>query len=528
MLLSWMAYSTLVGALAYAVAVALDRLAATVNTGRRWVWASAIVVVMVAPVILATREPPAATPVVVSQSINGVAAVSASTPATSVAPARASLPSALTADVLARDAWLAMSLIYFVWIARGAISVYRRSARWPSVERDGLRVLIAPDVGPAVVGMIRPRIVLPQWTLSLDPIAQRLVLRHEAEHLRAHDPQLLLAATFAAGVFPWNPLLWALRARLRLAIEIDCDRRVLCDDDQALEYGRLLLAVSARRTVRLPLAASLAERRPLERRIKAMTALPPRHPRLLSAACIAIALMVTTAAVRAPHPAPFARAAAAPMPASTATPTTQATATTPPPRLGPAKTRPLRVVRPSAPPMLVRPIADSLTVAEIRALIASHQPAALTGDSNSTRITIVVDANNRYVTSLAEGGRPASSGIARGVMTPTGGGRGARGGGGAPAPETYRLRAVPPGDSSGVAHVEVVNRVGQAVPRMSTDYTAGATGLRGMQLFMHGFNTDALGMLIDLSAVQTVRQRTYMPGEIGSGVLYVYVVRLRP
>jgi hypothetical protein len=75
-------------------------------------------------------------------------------------------------------------------------------------------------------------------------------------------------------------------------------------------------------------------------------------------------------------------------------------------------------------------------------------------------------------------------------------------------------------------HVEVTKRR-TSLPSYSLDYIAKETGLRDLQLDMPGFNQAVLGTLIDLSAAESVRLRTFHPGEIGSGSLYVYVVRLR-
>ena len=146
-------------------------------------------------------------------------------------------------------------------------------------------MLVSPAVGPAVVGALAPRVVIPQWALSLDAPARALMLRHEREHIRARDPLLLLGGALATTFAPWNAALWLIVRRLRLAIEIDCDQRVLRASAQRREYGELLLTVGARQSAPLPFATSLAERRPfLERRIRAMTTTSPRYPRLVSAA----------------------------------------------------------------------------------------------------------------------------------------------------------------------------------------------------------------------------------------------------
>ena len=59
------------------------------------------------------------------------------------------------------------------------------------------------------------------------PSHQAAVIAHEQSHLEARDPQLFTLALALLVFMPWNlPLWWQLR-RLRYAIEIDCDARVL-------------------------------------------------------------------------------------------------------------------------------------------------------------------------------------------------------------------------------------------------------------------------------------------------------------
>src|SRR5207248_210382 len=76
-----------------------------------------------------------------------------------------------------------------------------RRRRWREATLNGICVLIAPDVGPAVIGAARPRVVIPSWSLSLDDQSRSLMLRHEAEHIAARDPLLLLLAAWSLILF---------------------------------------------------------------------------------------------------------------------------------------------------------------------------------------------------------------------------------------------------------------------------------------------------------------------------------------
>ena len=105
----------------------------------------------------------------------------------------------------------------------------------------------ARDIGPAVVGLLKPMIVLPNWFHSLPRTHQNAVVLHERAHIAARDPQLVLLAFLVTAAMPWNPILWWQFARLRRAIELDCDERVLRAFDER-DYGEALIAVAERRS----------------------------------------------------------------------------------------------------------------------------------------------------------------------------------------------------------------------------------------------------------------------------------------
>jgi hypothetical protein len=94
--------------------------------------------------------------------------------------------------------------------------------------------------------------------------------------------------------------------RLRQAVEIDCDQRVLAgaDPETSFEYGLLLLMVGARRGASAPVAAFAGSPPFLERRIKAI-AVPSGRPRLISAGAIAVVVVCSIAAARLPTPDPL-------------------------------------------------------------------------------------------------------------------------------------------------------------------------------------------------------------------------------
>ena len=144
--------------------------------------------------------------------------------------------------------------------------------------------MLSDVAGPAVVGWVKPHVLWPRWLSDIDPSLRRLILQHEHEHCRAHDPRWVLAAECAVVLMPWHPAVWWMRNRLRAAIELDCDARVLAGDQDAPRYGKLLMLL-AQRQPSLRLASMLAEPRSLlSRRILTMTMMRPQHTRLRAAA----------------------------------------------------------------------------------------------------------------------------------------------------------------------------------------------------------------------------------------------------
>jgi beta-lactamase regulating signal transducer with metallopeptidase domain len=150
-----------------------------------------------------------------------VAAGASSAPPPTAGGAAASLESALAwlaaLDPAAADwtwtgppllaIWAALSAaaLGFFGLALGRAAQVRR--RWPAALVEGEAVRIADRMGPAVLGVRRPFIVLPRWILGLESESLALVVRHEREHLAARDTLLLAAGYLGAAALPWNPLL---------------------------------------------------------------------------------------------------------------------------------------------------------------------------------------------------------------------------------------------------------------------------------------------------------------------------------
>ncbi len=201
-------------------------------------------------------------------------------------------------------AWLLLSGLAAGWLGLSLARLSGRVRRLPRARIGGDEVRLAPDFGPACVGLAQRRIVLPQWILGLDRADLDLVLRHERAHADARDPLLLALGYAAVAVAPWNPLLWWQASRLRRAVELDCDARVLASGAPRAAYGRVLVKVLSRvRTGPLPAPALLDPVSFLERRLTLMRrSRPGSWTRTLGAGALAGAFAILACETPAPSP----------------------------------------------------------------------------------------------------------------------------------------------------------------------------------------------------------------------------------
>lgn len=196
-------------------------------------------------------------------------------------------------------------VLTLVWIVAGAsatlallgglATLRARAGRWHRTRIEGESVLLSGSFGPALVGVLSPEIVIPRWALRLPPEDLRLACLHEAEHRAARDTVLLLGAALAATLMPWNVALWWHARRLRAAVEVDCDARVLRRGASKRAYGKLLLELgSAWGRSPLTVLALARSESLLERRLKMIVRnVGERKPlKSLAAASVSAVLLV--------------------------------------------------------------------------------------------------------------------------------------------------------------------------------------------------------------------------------------------
>jgi len=268
MIASWMLYTLCVGALLAVAAYAGERALVALGKPVRFAWATAMTLAALWPVapMLMRFLPQKAQAVTVMPFTIVVQAPMIT--ADAIAAARR----AIVIDRALTGVWIALTLLLIARLVRGSMLLARSQSAWKRGRVNGVRVKLSDNVGPAVVGLRTMDVVLPEWILSLDEPLREIVLRHEEEHRTARDPYLLFAAATLVALMPWNVALWFIARRLRLAIEMDCDARVLRAHPSPERYGMLILTIAQRRSIApVSFAPMLTEPATnLERRILAM------------------------------------------------------------------------------------------------------------------------------------------------------------------------------------------------------------------------------------------------------------------
>ncbi|RAP56151.1 M56 family metallopeptidase [Oleiagrimonas sp. MCCC 1A03011] len=310
-MIAWMMYATLVSIALSAAALAAERASRVRHRATRWFWLGALVGSLVLPVLMAS----------VSFHLPGMLRSGAMRPPIVLRDVTSIPMPALLVHLgggqpygavdhvatMIRGGWMAMSLLMFIVLIAGSVQLRRRKREWSERTVCGERVLVTSEVGPAVAGLLRPQIVVPAWLLDVPERQQRAVMVHERSHLDARDPQLVVLAVTLVALMPWNPLLWWQFFRLRRAIEVDCDARVLRNGGNLGEYCETLIHVGELQVSRIVLVPAMFESCSfLEQRIKIMLAQPRKWAGLtvLALACVSFGMAAFAAQVTPPESVP--------------------------------------------------------------------------------------------------------------------------------------------------------------------------------------------------------------------------------
>jgi len=310
-MLAWMSYVIVVSLLLGLAALALERSARIRQKPTRWLWGASMIASLLVPLVISSVsvQIPMLVDVVGSAMPQRVVALRQMT-ASGLSPSgwliatAGQISASPDLDRVLQVGWSVASTILLLAILAGSAQLNRRRRRWARGSMAGVPVYITEDVGPAIVGLFYPHIVVPRWLTLCAPDVQELVIAHEQGHLEAHDARLVTIALGLLVCMPWNlPLWWQLR-RLRFAVEIDCDARVLRRGYDVSRYGETLIAIGERQSATVAMVAAMAEQGSLlEQRIRNMVRKKTRYARTtaVALACLGIACAVGATEISPPN-----------------------------------------------------------------------------------------------------------------------------------------------------------------------------------------------------------------------------------
>ncbi len=231
-LLAWLINASVATSLASLAVLGLRKIL------QRWLGAEiAYRLWMVVPLaaLVALISPPKWTPA--PTSIAG--ARFTASPAIQVITQRAWIAS--NADLWLLGAWaigLFALIAMLVWQQRRYVARMRLQPRGDGSWRSG-----SLDAAPALLGLLRPRLVLPEaFEADYSDAEQRLVIAHERMHQQRRDPWALAVCAALRALFWFNPLLHFAAGCFRRDLEFACDAAVLRRyPDQRRLYAAALL-----------------------------------------------------------------------------------------------------------------------------------------------------------------------------------------------------------------------------------------------------------------------------------------------
>ncbi|WP_235499682.1 M56 family metallopeptidase [Frateuria sp. Soil773] len=264
--------------------------------------------------MLASQLPHADAPAAALPSmVIAVASVASALPASAV---QASAIDWRAGIVVAWLAGIALSLLQAVLAQsryrarlRGAAVVRGASPRLPVLRAAGM------DVGPALVGAWRPRIVLPaDFDRRYDEAERALILAHETMHARRGDGWWCLCARIAAALFWFHPLAWWALAALRHDQELACDAAVLRQHGARRRSYATAMLKTPSAALALPMGCTWSPRHPLTERIAMLKAPAPDRRRRHAGAIAGLALALVVGGSVYAASAPQGKRAAPPVP----------------------------------------------------------------------------------------------------------------------------------------------------------------------------------------------------------------------
>lgn len=184
--------------------------------------------------------------------------------------------------------WLVVFAALFL---ASAALYFMTKAEIKDAVRLGGNVYESPKVtAPAVYGVIRPKIILPD---GLDAEVRKYVLLHEQVHVKRRDNLLRCVAVVTACLHWFNPLSWVFLRCFFADMELSCDEKVLkkSGDGQKKAYAFALIGIQEKKAV---FASAFGG---AKTRVRIENILSYRKMTVFSIACCAVFIAVFAAAL---------------------------------------------------------------------------------------------------------------------------------------------------------------------------------------------------------------------------------------
>ena len=174
---------------------------------------------------------------------------------------------------------------FAVWLGGALMALARLACLHAAFLRDAKR----GRAGPAVVGVVRPKIVMPSAPL-FTPEERAMIRAHEWEHIHRNDLAVRRLLAVLQCLFWFNPLVHVAAAELRLDQELACDESVVRLRGRRRLYVEALLKAQAGQPS--PLGCHWLARgpHPLETRVAALVRPPAGEGRRAAAMALGLAL----------------------------------------------------------------------------------------------------------------------------------------------------------------------------------------------------------------------------------------------
>jgi beta-lactamase regulating signal transducer with metallopeptidase domain len=192
------------------------------------------------------------------------------------------IPAKLAQSPLAPAVWG----LWLIGAALVATLFLTAQARFLRLAGQGL-------AGPAIVGLLDPRLVLPaDFAQRFSTEEQALIRAHERAHLDRDDPRANGLLAVVQCLFWFNPLVHLASHRIRLDQEMACDALVMTRFPGARRpYAGAMLKTQLSHD-RLPAGCHWGSH-PLEARIRLLRAPAPSRPRQMAGAALVASLIFT-------------------------------------------------------------------------------------------------------------------------------------------------------------------------------------------------------------------------------------------